>query len=88
MKKIHVKTGVPYDICLERGLLPRCGELIGEITSSRHTVIVTDDRVNKLYTATVRKSLEQSGFKMCIRDSSGAAESAAPFMHIDSISPV
>lgn len=62
MKKIHVKTGVPYDILIERGLLPRCGELIGEITSSRHTVIVTDDRVNKLYTAAVRESLEQSGF--------------------------
>lgn len=62
MKKIHVKTGVPYDILIERGLLSQCGGLVGEITSSRHAVIVTDDNVNSLYTPTVRRSLEEAGF--------------------------
>lgn len=28
MKTIHVSTGSPYDIMIERGILDNCGEII------------------------------------------------------------
>ena len=53
MKTIHVNTGVPYDILIEKGILKQAGKRIGALMDSRHTVIVTDDIVNRLYTDSV-----------------------------------
>ncbi len=60
---INVKTGSPYEIYIECGLLSRSGELIREISKAQKAVIVTDSRVDGLYSDTVLKSLSESGFE-------------------------
>ncbi|WP_270739685.1 3-dehydroquinate synthase [Massilioclostridium coli] len=62
MKTISVKTGVPYEIYIQRGILQQTGSYTRTITDSDHAVIVTDDIVDKLYTQQVKASLEQEGF--------------------------
>lgn len=62
MKTIRVNVSSPYDVVIERGILKECGKLIGGITKSRKTVIITDDVVEALYCNAVEKSLAENGF--------------------------
>ncbi len=62
MKTIRVNVSSPYDVVIERGILKECGKLIGGITKSRKTVIITDDIVEALYCDAVEKSLAENGF--------------------------
>lgn len=62
MKTIRVNVSSPYDVVIERGILKECGKLIGGITKSRKTVIITDDVVEALYCDAVEKSLAENGF--------------------------
>ncbi len=64
MKKIHVATGRPYDIFIERGLIRHCGEYIRKITKSEKVMIISDSNVFPLYGETVRQSLEEAGFRV------------------------
>ena len=63
MHKIHVPVDKPYDVLVERGLLQKCGEVIKNSISAGTCVIITDDNVDKLYSATVEKSLTENGFR-------------------------
>ncbi|MGI6736908.1 MAG: 3-dehydroquinate synthase [Anaerovoracaceae bacterium] len=62
MNKITIHTGTPYDVLMEDGLLPRCGELIREIIEPCKACIVTDKTVHALYTKTIEASLTEAGF--------------------------
>ena len=62
-KTIHVNTGTPYDVVLQRGILNQCGELVKRILpKAERCVIVSDSNVAPLYAETVRKSLESAGY--------------------------
>lgn len=63
MKKLHVKTGIPYDILLERGLLERCGvESRAACPDAERAVIITDSNVAPLYLKKVADSMKSAGF--------------------------
>lgn len=62
-KTIHVNTGKPYDVIIERNLLDRCGRLIKEVLpKAERTVIISDSNVALLYADRVRQSLETAGY--------------------------
>lgn len=63
MKSINVLN--KYDIVIDRGILPVCGELIRKTTNAHTAAIITDDNVAEIYLATVTKSLENAGFEVC-----------------------
>ncbi len=64
MSVVEVKTGVPYKIIIEHGVLDRAGELIRPLTKAIRAVIVSDANVAPLYGDRVRNSLEESGFEV------------------------
>lgn len=64
MHKIHVNTSKPYDIIVDNSLLDNCGSIIKDVTSADKIVVVTDDIVDSLYSDTVVKSLENTGFNV------------------------
>lgn len=66
MKNIRIGTSRPYDVHIERGSLKKSGELISAVLNSKKTVIITDDTVDKLYSDTLRESLEKSGISFDI----------------------
>lgn len=66
MKTVHVSTGKPYDIFIERGLLKRCGELARGLTSATKAVIVTDTNVAPHYSQSVCNALTEQGFAVQI----------------------
>ena len=64
---IHVNTGRPYDVIIERGVLNKCGELIKKVLpKAKSCVIVSDSNVGPLYVQTVRNMLEDAGYKVFI----------------------
>lgn len=64
MVKVHVNTGSAYDILIGEGLLNKAGEYISAAIKPRHVCVVTDDNVDRLYSDTLMKSLEDSGFSV------------------------
>ncbi len=62
MKTIHVRTGKPYDVLIERGIIKNCGAHLKELTKAGTCAIITDDHVNELYADTVQASLEAHGY--------------------------
>jgi 3-dehydroquinate synthase len=62
MKTIDVRTGVPYQVLIGRGLLAETGRLAKKVLRGRRTVIVGDSNVMPLYGEALRASLEAAGF--------------------------
>ncbi len=64
---IHVNTGKPYDVIIQRGILSECGGIVKKILpKASRCVIVSDSNVAPLYADTVRKSLEAAGFRVSV----------------------
>ncbi|MBQ1603251.1 MAG: iron-containing alcohol dehydrogenase, partial [Oscillospiraceae bacterium] len=64
MRTVHVHTGDPYDILIERGILDRCGAYVRELSQAEKVVVVTDDNVAPHYLWRVINSLEQNGLSV------------------------
>ena len=39
MRTVHVHTGDPYDILIERGILDRCGAYVRELSQAEKVVL-------------------------------------------------
>lgn len=65
MKRIKVDTGKPYEVLIGSGLLENAGEYISAAIAAKKVAIVTDDTVDALYSDTLARSLEKSGFEVC-----------------------
>ena len=63
MKTVHVDTGRPYDIFIERGLIDRSGETARSLSGARRATVVTDSNVAPLYQWRVLNSLQRAGFE-------------------------
>ncbi len=63
MKKIHVGTGKPYDIFIEKGILDSLGAYAARLSGADRVCVVSDTNVAKLYLDRAVKSLEGAGFK-------------------------
>ena len=63
MKKIHVSTGKPYDIIIEKGVIDSAGAFAKQLSCAAKACVVTDTNVAPLYLERVVKSLENSGLE-------------------------
>ncbi len=66
MIKVDVNVRDGYNICIENGLLDSVGQLALEVMPKCKAAIITDDRVNALYSERLTKSLEKAGFE-CVK---------------------
>lgn len=63
MRIVEVKTGTPYQVRIQRGLIDRVGEeLLALLGKTCKVAILTDETVNALYGDRVEVSLKNSGF--------------------------
>lgn len=62
MRTVHVATGKPYDIFIERGIIENCGEYAAKLSTAKKVTVITDSNVAPLYQWKVVNSLQQSGF--------------------------
>lgn len=63
MRIVEVKTGTPYQVRIQRGLIDRVGEeLLALLGKTCKAAILTDETVNALYGDRVAASLQNSGF--------------------------
>ncbi len=63
MKKVTVNVNKPYDVIIDNGLLPSCGERIRDLMGGIRAAVITDSNVAPLYLQTVLDSLEQAGYE-------------------------
>lgn len=63
MKTVEVDAAVRYNIVIDKGILPKSGDMIKEVTSAERVAVITDDTVDKLYSDIVMKSLSDAGFE-------------------------
>lgn len=67
-RTIRVHLGAnSYDIRIERGLLPRAGEMIRPLASGQRIHLLTDDHVAPLYADAVAESLRAAGFAVSVQ---------------------
>ena len=64
MKIVNVNASRNYNILIENNILSLCGKYIREVTKAKNAVIITDDTVDSLYSATAEKSLCDNGFNV------------------------
>lgn len=64
MKTIHVATGRPYDILIERGIIENCGEHIRKVSKAKKAMIISDTNVFPIYGEKVINSLKNAGFEV------------------------
>ena len=62
MKTLHVKTGRPYHILIENGVLKDCGAYIRKCSRAKRAMIISDSNVFPLYGNAVSDSLVSNGF--------------------------
>ncbi|EFX94233.1 3-dehydroquinate synthase [Streptococcus sanguinis] len=58
----------PYDILIEKGSLSQAGSWLSQLWQPQKVVIVTDNRVARLYAEKVKLSLEAAGFEAFVFD--------------------
>lgn len=63
MQTVHVATGKPYDIYIERGIITRVGEYAKALSTARRVTVVSDTNVAPLYQWRVLNALQQAGFE-------------------------
>ncbi len=64
MKTVDVGVGKGYNVIIERGLLDRAGELAKKVLGLCTCAVITDDKVDALYSERLIKSLEEAGYKV------------------------
>ncbi|MBQ9756216.1 MAG: 3-dehydroquinate synthase [Clostridia bacterium] len=62
--KITVNASGKYDVLIGRNIILNAGELISQVLSTCKVAVVTDDRVDKLYSSAVIRSLERVGYEV------------------------
>ena len=63
MKTVHVSTGIPYDIFIERGILDSVGEYAKKLSNAKKVTVVTDTNVAPHYQWRLLNSLSAQGFE-------------------------
>jgi len=63
MERFAITTERPYDILIGKGILDQSGKYIKECVNPCRVCIITDSKVNKLYSKILSSSLEGNGFE-------------------------
>lgn len=64
MKTVYVKTGIPYNIYIERGILDSCGKYVKQVSNAKRVTVICDSNVAALYKWRVMNSLSHEGFEV------------------------
>ena len=64
MKTVHVSTGKPYDIFIERGIIDLCGEYVRQLSQAERVVVITDTNVAPHYQWRVLNSLSKQNLEV------------------------
>lgn len=64
MRTVHVETGIPYDIFIERGILDSCGKYVRQLSDAKRVTVISDSNVAALYKWRVMNSLSKEGFEV------------------------
>lgn len=64
MRTVHVETGKPYDIFIERGIIDNCGEYASKLSTAKKVTVITDTNVAPHYQWKIVNSLQHSGFEV------------------------
>lgn len=64
MKTVHVSTGKPYDIYIERGIISACAEYAKKLSNAQRVTVISDSNVAPLYLDKVVSALEKENFKV------------------------
>lgn len=65
MRTVRVSTSTEYDILIGKGLLTQVGDEVAKRVSPCKAAIITDNKVDALFSATVSRSLAEAGFSVC-----------------------
>ncbi|MDD3393866.1 MAG: 3-dehydroquinate synthase [Anaerotignum sp.] len=65
MRTVKVNTSKEYDILIGKGLLTQVGKELAKRISPCKAAIITDNKVDSLFSATVSHSLAEAGFSQC-----------------------
>lgn len=63
MKTLHVATGKPYDILIERGIINSCGKYIRNVSKAKKAMVISDTNVFPIYGERVLNSLKEFEFE-------------------------
>ena len=66
MKTIEVRTGRPYNIFIEHGIINNAGKYVREVSKAVRAVIISDSNVAPIYADTVEDSLKENGFETSV----------------------
>ena len=64
MRTVHVSTGKPYDIYIERGIIENCAKYVANLSQAKKVTVITDSNVAPHYQWKIVNSLQQSGFEV------------------------
>lgn len=62
MKKFFVNAGKGYEIYIQKGILPNCGDYIKKVSSAKKVCVVSDTNVFPIYGERVIESLKENGY--------------------------
>lgn len=65
MRTVKVSTSTEYDILIGKGLLSQVGREVAKRVTPCKVAIITDNRVDALFSAAVSDSLTEAGFSLC-----------------------
>ena len=64
MSTVEINASKEYNVIIEKGALSKVGDLAKDLVGKCRGVIITDDKVDTLYSGTLTASLESSGFSV------------------------
>ena len=64
MRRISVRTGKPYEVHIEAGILQRVGKLLATQGLHGKIALISDDRVWSLHGTSVSKAMTEAGFQL------------------------
>ncbi len=63
MNRIQIKTQIPYDVLIRRGILEEAGQEIQKVKPHARLAVVTDSNVAPIYLRRLLDSLERAGYQ-------------------------
>ena len=64
MRRISVRTGKPYEVHIEAGILQKVGKLLATQGLHGKIALISDDRVWSLHGTSVSKAMTEAGFQL------------------------
>ncbi len=64
MRIVDVGVGGGYNVVIENGLLDKSGELVKDVLGDCRLAVITDDKVDALYSDRLIRSLESAGYEL------------------------